>query len=322
MTTIALLTGTTSGIGYFIESEICKQQSTPFQFIHAVRDASKLAHSPVTPSPVLDLSCKDSIDEYITWLKQTLDNKALSLVVFNAGMKATRRSVPWNGTTLNKCRVVNCISIQYILEQLFNRRMLSPRVKIVFTTSILHWNAVRQPLSSSQKRTGELATAGWANEQYANTKFALFCIAQYWHCRLPQSDIRLVNPGMVSTDIFKDRPGCIRSTRKWFSDRPQTAAKFMVRCMFAQLPEDRTTLSYFTPNEAPLFRVVPSSLQWLQDMIGRRFSRYLFPRTEDIPVPSMHYNRALLSDEDVREQYMRYACIESSSTPTTTQPNS
>ena len=60
----------------------------------------------------------------------TENNKKFDLIILNAGPKATRKRVDWNGKKLNMCRVVNLLANDYLLAQMKIHNLITTDAKI------------------------------------------------------------------------------------------------------------------------------------------------------------------------------------------------
>lgn len=295
-----LITGTTTGIG----ADLAKWfgggglsdgtiPSHPTNLYHGNRrdvelaDTQHIKHHQVT----VDLSSKQSIDSFVDALVLSLNGATLDMLVLNAGMKATRKRVDWNGAQINMCRVVNLIANNYLVDSLHARGAISDDVRIVATTSITHWTAAADPYGDTQMflehdGTNDPTDSKWASAQYPNTKLGLFFLAQKWSKKIPEADIRLINPGMVATKIFGDATATgavqrtIRGIREWMSLPPHEAVEIMGRWIAMSRethspestgPSTGSSIAYYTPYHTnPLFGITRDT-QMLQDVLGYRF---------------------------------------------------
>ena len=69
---------------------------------------------------------------------------------------------------MNKCRVVNLIANDYILQEMTKRNMIAKNAKIVLVSSITHWYAEDNPNPTTSDT--DPTDTEWANQQYSNTK--------------------------------------------------------------------------------------------------------------------------------------------------------
>ena len=316
-----LITGTTTGIGadlaqWFAGGGVGEGEdhlpTQPTNLYHGNRrdveltDTQHIAHHQVN----VDLSSKESIERFVDVLVENLNGETLDMLVLNAGMKATRKRVDWDGAQLNMCRVVNLIANNYLVDLLHDRGVVSRGVRIVATTSITHWTAAEDPYGDTQVflehgGTHDPTDAKWASAQYPNTKLGLFFLAQKWEKKIPGADIRLINPGMVATNIFGDAKakGLIQSTvrgvREWMSLPPNEAVEIMGRWIAMSRDTESTDphIAYYTPYHTnPLFGITRST-QMFQDVLGYR----LLARTDCATEPS-----DLIANPNVAREYANY----------------
>lgn len=256
MSTI-FITGTTSGIGAEMVTILSKNDKNTI--VCGNRSTGNIA---------LDMSSMKSIDNFIEAHK----SKRFDIVILNAGTKATRKLVEWNGNHLNMCRVVNLVSNNYILMEMHKRNMLVPDAKIVLISSITHWNAVDNP--NPHEEHVDPTNSTWANEQYSNTKLGLFFLGQKMKKMNPSYDIIIINPGMVATKIFGDKhdtgliTSTIRSVREFLSLEPAESANYIVKSILTDNVESKN-FRYFTPYISPGIFGYSDKTQMLQDVIGK-----------------------------------------------------
>jgi len=324
-----LITGTTTGIGADLAQWFAgggvgvggvgdSLPTQPTNLYHGNRrdveltDTQHIAHHQVN----VDLSSKESIERFVNVLVESLNGETLDMLVLNAGMKATRKRVDWDGAQLNMCRVVNLIANNYLVDLLHDRGVVARGVRIIATTSITHWTAAEDPYGDTQVflehgGTHDPTDSVWASAQYANTKLGLFFLAQKWEKKMPEADIRLINPGMVATNIFGDAKAkglyqsTVRGVREWMSLPPNEAVEIMGRwiAMSRNITPESTDddngsrITYYTPYHTnPLFGLTRST-QLLQDALGYR----LLARTNGATEPS-----DLITNPDIAREYARY----------------
>jgi NAD(P)-dependent dehydrogenase (short-subunit alcohol dehydrogenase family) len=313
-----LITGTTTGIGADLSRWFggggvgtVVEGNTPSNLYHGNRrdvdllDTQHIKHHQVN----VDLSSKQSIDSFVDCLVERLDGATLDMLVLNAGMKATRKRVDWDGAQLNMCRVVNLIANNYLVDSLYDRGVVSRGVRIIATTSITHWTAVADPYGDvtflEHDGTNDPTDSEWASAQYPNTKLGLFFLAHKWEKKIPDADIRLINPGMVATKIFGDAKATgliqrtVRGVREWMSLPPNESVEIMGRWIKLERPPESTGphITYYTPYHTnPLFGVTRST-QMLQDALGYR----MLSRTNGATEPS-----DLVGNPDVAREYVHY----------------
>jgi NAD(P)-dependent dehydrogenase (short-subunit alcohol dehydrogenase family) len=324
-----LITGTTTGIGadlarWFGGGGVGVGEgedhlpSHPTNLYHGNRrdvdllDTQHIKHHQVN----VDLSSKQSIDSFVDCLVERLDGATLDMLVLNAGMKGTRKRVDWDGAQLNMCRVVNLIANNYLVDSLYDRGAVSRDVRIIATTSITHWTAAGDPYGAEKTflehdGTNDPTDSEWASAQYPNTKLGLFFLAQKWSKKLPEADIRLINPGMVATKIFGDAKAkgmyqrTVRGIREWLSLPPHEAVEIMGRWISLDRAPESTgsSIAYYTPYHSNALFGVTRGTQMLQDALGYRF----LSRTNGATDPS-----DLTKNPDVAreyELYMRYEVV-------------
>jgi NAD(P)-dependent dehydrogenase (short-subunit alcohol dehydrogenase family) len=311
-----LITGTTTGIGADLARTIPSIPIIASNLYHGNRRDVELEDTPHTKHHQVnvDLSSKQSIERFVDELVESLDGATLDMLVLNAGMKATRKRVEWDGDQLNMCRVVNLIANNYLVDLLHDRGVVSTEVRIVATTSITHWTASADPYGDTKvflEHSDDPTDSEWASAQYANTKLGLFFLAQKWNRLMPGADIRLINPGMVATKIFGDATanGLIQSTvrgiREWLSLPPNEAVEIMGRWItMSRDPESTEAIAYYTPYHTnPLFGIT-SGTQSLQDVLGYRFLARTNGATDNM---SDLINNPSVAREYIR--YMRYSTV-------------
>jgi short-subunit dehydrogenase len=281
------ITGTTSGIGNEI-ANILSQSNT---VVCGNRNGD----------PPLDMSCMKSIDAFLEYHK----SKTFDIVILNAGTKATRKLVEWNGKWLNQCRVVNLIANDYILSEMRKRNMIAVNAKLVFVSSITHWTAQDNPCPSTTDT--DPTDAIWANLQYPNTKLGLFFLAKKMKQINSKYDIIVINPGMVSTNIFGDKnaegllASSIRNVREFLSFTPHESASYMVKSILSDNADQSKEFRYFTPHQTVGVLGYFEKTQILQDIIGKR----LLQRRE---TDTDNYSKRV-QDKSIEENYNRYMSV-------------
>lgn len=287
-----LITGTTSGIGADIyKNLVSNSDNTIVCGNRSTNDDLKL-----------DMSSQQSIIDYLDCIQKKSFEK-FDTVIMNAGTKATRKRVIWNGKQLNMCRVVNLLANEYLLANLAKRDMLDVNAKIVFITSVTHWTAVDNPIQTAESGD-DPDDAAWANQQYPNTKLGLFFLGKKTKKANPGYDIILINPGMVATKIFGDKdadgliPSTVRYVREFLSMTPKESADYIVESIMTPCQDKSKEFRYFTPyNSPPLFGVCETT-QMLQDVFGRRLLRRLDRDTDNFS--------SRVFDERIAKNYENY----------------
>lgn len=286
-----LITGTTSGIG----AEVFRNLDSNSE--NTIVCGNRSADSELK----LDMSSQQSIIDYVE--KLSLKGYKFDTIILNAGTKATRKRVVWNGKQLNLCRVVNLLANEYLLNNLMKRDMIHVNAKIAFMTSIAHWRAQDNPILESGSGD-DPDDAEWANQQYPNTKLGLFFLGKKIKRANPDYDIILINPGLVATKIFGDKdadgliPSTIRYVREFLSMTPKESADYIVESIMSPCQDKSKEFRYFTPyNSHPLFGVCETT-QTLQDVFGRRLLRRLDSETDNFS--------SRVFDERIAKNYENY----------------
>jgi len=279
-----LITGTTSGIG----AEMSKILSTSNEIVCGNRNGD----------PPLDMSSIKSIDAFLEYHKA----KTFNIIILNAGTKATRKLVEWNGKWLNQCRVVNLIANVYILDEMGKRNMIANNAKLVFVSSITHWSAQDNPCPSTIDT--DPTDAAWANLQYPNTKLGLFFLAKKTKRTNPDLDIIVINPGMVSTNIFGDRgidgfiSNTIRTVREFLSFTPTESAEYMVKSILSDNEDKTKEFRYFTPHQTLGVFGYSENTQMLQDVFGKHLLHRHVADTDNFS--------KRVTDKTIEENYVKY----------------
>ena len=279
-----LITGTTSGIG----AEMNKILSTSNQIVYGNRSGD----------PPLDMSSIKSINAFLEYHQA----KTFDIIILNAGIKATRKLVEWNGKYLNQCRVVNLVANDYIINELMNRNMIANNAKIVLVSSITHWNAQDNPCPSTTDT--DPTDVNWANLQYPNTKLGLFFLAKKIKRINPNLDIIVINPGMVSTNIFGDKntdgfiSSTVRNVREFLSFTPAESAEYMVKSILSNKEDQTKEFRYFTPYQTLGVFGYYENTQMLQDVLGKHL---LYRHVTDTDNFSKR-----VTDKAIEENYNRY----------------
>lgn len=278
------MTGTTSGIG----AEMFKILSTS--------DNTIICGNRTSENP-LDMSSMTSIDAFV----ESNKSKEFDVVILNAGIKATRKLVEWNGKQMNQCRVVNLVANNYILQEMTKRNMLTKNAKLVFVSSITHWNAVDNPNNGLD---ADPTNVEWANQQYSNTKLGLFFLGRRMKRLNPNYDVIIINPGMVATKIFGDKnadgliPTTMRNVREFLSFTPSESADYMVKAILSKPTDMTKEFRYFTPHQTLGIFGYCDKTQMLQDVLGKRLLYRCESDTDNFS------KRAL--DADIEANYSSY----------------
>jgi len=287
-----LITGTTSGIG----AEV---------YNHLVADSNNTivcGNRSSADEGKLEMSSQQSIIDYVEHLREKSFAK-FDMIILNAGTKATRKRVVWNGKQLNLCRVVNLLANEYLLNHLIKNELIDANAKIVFMTSVVHWNAQDNPILQTESGD-DPDDAAWANQQYPNAKMGLFFLGKKIKKANPEFDIILINPGMVATKIFGDKdadgliPSTIRYVREFLSMTPKESADYIVESIMTPSQDKSKDFRYFTPYESHPFFGVFQSTQILQDVFGRRLLRRLDSDTDNFS--------SRVFDERIAKNYENY----------------
>ena len=291
-----LITGTSTGIGAELFSKLSlDNENTVICGNRTITNTTDIQ---------LDMSSQESIMEFVSNL--TENNKKFDMIILNAGTKATRKRVDWNGKKLNMCRVVNLLANDYLMAHLKLHNLINADAKIVFMTSITHWTAQDNPCSQFGGDDPEDAT--WANQQYPNTKFGLFILGKKLKQMNPEYDIILCNPGMVSTKIFGDKnadgliPSSVRYLREMLSMTPSESADYIVKSIMTKRSDsDNKTFRYFTPYQSPSLLGYFERTQILQDVMGLK----LLSRTNS---DTDNFSKRVMNDvvEQNYEKYLSY----------------
>jgi NAD(P)-dependent dehydrogenase (short-subunit alcohol dehydrogenase family) len=284
-----LITGTTSGIGADVYKNLASNSDNTI--VCGNRSSAD--------DLKLDMSSQQSIIDYLDRLHEI----KFDAVILNAGTKATRKRVVWNGKQLNMCRVVNLLANEYLLTNMAKRDMLDVNAKIVFITSVTHWTAVDNPVIKTESGD-DPDDAAWANQQYPNTKLGLFFLGKKMKRMNPDYDIILINPGMVATKIFGDKdadgliPSTIRCVREFLSMTPKESADYIVESITTPCLDKSKEFRYFTPYDSHPFFGVFERTQILQDVFGRRLLRRLDSDTDNFS--------SRVFDERIAKNYENY----------------
>jgi len=251
--------------------------------------------------PPLDMSSMTSINAFLEFHKY----KTFDIVILNAGTKATRKLVEWNGKYINQCRVVNLAANNYILSEMRKRNMIAVNAKLVFVSSITHWTAQDNPCPSTTDT--DPTDAAWANLQYPNTKLGLFFLAKKMKRINSEYDIIVINPGMVSTNIFGDKKAeglltsSIRNVREFLSFTPSESANYMVKSILSDSTDKTKEFRYFTPHQTLGVLGYYETTQMLQDVLGK----HLLHRHES---DTDNYSKRVL-DKSIEENYNQYMSV-------------
>jgi short-subunit dehydrogenase len=286
-----LITGTTSGIG----AEVFKNLDSNSE--NTIVCGNRSTESDYK----LDMSSQQSIVDFTEKLR--LKDVKFDTIILNAGTKATRKRVVWNGKQLNMCRVVNLLANEYLLTNLAKHNMIQTNAKIVFMTSVTHWNAQDNPIQTSVSGD-DPDDAAWANQQYPNTKLGLFFLGKKMKKVNPDYDIILINPGMVATKIFGDKdadgliPSTVRYVREFLSMTPKESADYIVESLMTPRVDNTKEFRYFTPYDSHPFFGLCEKTQMLQDLFGRRLLRRLDRDTDNFS--------GRVFDERIAKNYENY----------------
>ena len=285
-----LITGTSSGIGVELYNNLLSKNNTI-----VCGNRTIMNHTDCK----LDMSSQQSIIDFVEHLDKS--TTVFDTIILNAGTKATRKRVVWNGKQLNMCRVVNLLANEYLLQQMSLRNLIKKDAKIVFVTSITHWHAQDNPCITVGDDPDD---AEWANQQYPNTKMGLFFLGKKMKKLNPEYDIVLINPGMVATKIFGDKdtsnfiPSTIRYVREFLSFTPKESADYIVESIMTKNTDKTKDFRYFTPHRTHPFFGLCESTQMLQDVFGRRLLRRLDTDTDNFS--------QRVFDERVSKNYANY----------------
>lgn len=281
------MTGTTSGIGADMFSILSTNNT--------VVCGNRTGEIP------LDMSSMASIDTFVEANKA----KEFDILILNAGTKATRKLVPWNGKHLNQCRVVNLIANDYLLQEMSKRNMITKNAKLVFVSSITHWNGQDNPCPSTTDV--DPTDIVWANQQYSNTKLGLFFLGRKMKRLNPNYDIIIINPGMVNTKIFGDKDAVslvsrtIRTVREFLSFTTEESASYMVKSILTNAEDPSKEFRYFTPHRTLGVLGYCENTQILQDIFGK----HLLARHEK---DTDNFSRRVF-DDTVEANYTRYLSV-------------
>ncbi|VVU95416.1 short chain dehydrogenase [seawater metagenome] len=176
-----LITGGTSGIGlsfvkfFHLEHDItvvCRNQDKGEQ-LKGFYNIKVL---------YVDLSDYNQIMECFYKLDTDFD-----ILINNAGMSATRKTVDFKNRKINKCLMVNLIAPYLFTEYMCKNKSLK---KVISVNSITHW-------------VGELPTIDDSvNNCYSNSKFGLMALHENWNKKYPETKFISINPGYVDTGIW------------------------------------------------------------------------------------------------------------------------
>ncbi len=283
------MTGTSSGIG----AEMFNILSPNNTILCGNRNNNEVS---------LDMSSMTSINNFVEAYK----SKEFDIIILNAGTKATRKLVEWNGKLLNQCRIVNLIANDYLLQEMTKRNMITKNAKIVFVSSITHWNASDNPNPKTITDTDPTDIV-WANQQYSNTKLGLFFLGRKMKSFNPNYDIIIINPGMVATKIFGDKeadgfiPNLVRTIREFLSFTPSESAEYMVRFILSENTDKTKEFRYFTPYQSPSIFGYYDNTQMFQDVVGK----HLLWRSEK---DTDNFSKRVFDDE-IKSNYHQYLSV-------------
>lgn len=252
------MTGTSSGIGAEMFAILSKNND------------NKIVCGNRSSEVPLDMSSMESINQFVEANKSNeFDN-----IILNAGTKATRKLVDWNGKKRNQCRIVNLVANDYLLQEMLKRNMITKNAKIVFVSSVTHWSASDNPCP--EESDNDPTDAVWANQQYSNTKLGLFFLGRKMKRLNPNYDIIIINPGMVATKIFGDKEASglistvVRSIREFLSFTPSESAEYMCKSILSENQNKTKEFRYFTPHQSLGIFGYCEHTEFIQDVVGKR----------------------------------------------------
>jgi len=183
---IALVTGGTNGIGAGIVKGLKDRGAS----VMSASRGSKGEHESDSFLR-LDLGDLAAIKNAVDRLKQTLGNKRLSIVCFNAGISAHNYATSKDGLELTYA--VNCLGHHYLFQLLEGRNLLSADATIVFTTGDIYCLA--------DDCTSDFRFKGRGIQAYCRSKLGNLWQMQNLANRYPHYRIVAVHPGVVASNL-------------------------------------------------------------------------------------------------------------------------
>ena len=277
-----LITGTTKGIGSKLLERFVQESTKVFpEYCSQIYTGNRRPHSdesmnsnPNQINLTLDMSAVCSIDNFVSELETKLAGGTLDVVVLNAGIKATRKTVNWFGVETNQCRVVNLLANKYLIETLIRKNLLSKEYRILVTGSVTHWTADSVPTLETAPKKSEIAS-----QEYANTKLGLFFLGKKIVESNPEARFVIVNPGLVDTEIFGKESGfnkIVGNFRRWLASSPESAADFINTLVYRRMEPGVHYFSHYKDtwliNKASHY--ISPKLYALHDVLLERFGEF------------------------------------------------
>jgi NAD(P)-dependent dehydrogenase (short-subunit alcohol dehydrogenase family) len=247
---LAVITGTTHGIGRVTSRELARAGKTVVMLCRDVIAASKvraeiLRHAPRARVEVVrcDLGSLASVREAAAAVRR--DYPPLGLLVNNAGIVSTRRRTSVDGFELTFA--TNHLG-PFLLTALLSDH-LAEAARIVMVASRIHYRGRLDFAAVTNKRARYRATAAYAQSKLANVMHT-FALAR----RMAGTGISVncLHPGVVATNLL---PRWLRAIKPLFS-----------RVMFDAERGARTTI-YLTLDRS------------VAGLTGRYFDEYQLPRS-------------------------------------------
>lgn len=272
MSEVAVITGTTHGIGRVTSRELARAGRTVVMLCRDVAAAAALrdqigAHTPAAAIHVVhcDLASLASVRESAAVVRREF--RQISLLINNAGMVSSRHRMSADGFELTFAS--NHLG-PFLLTALLSDR-LSDSARIINVASRVHYRGRIDFQRSSDPRARYNSMAAYAQSKLANVLHAFALARRYSGTRVC---VNCLHPGVVATNLL---PGWLRVVKPLISRVVFDAERGARTSLYLALSNEVAGISgrYFDENQLPQPAATLANDLQLQETLWQTSARWV-----------------------------------------------